>query len=349
MSRSAAFLGVLALLALLAGPAVPATADLTDPAPLCGTSVESTVTQDLPPAVGALRVGTFNVLHGLTEDGDATLEARLPIQIAQLAASGADVIGLQEVGESANHGRVIERLADGMGAATGDTWYWCWFRTEPHAPGVPDTNAGGGDPVSDMFAQFYNSNDSPWYQGAAVLSRYPIIASAAHRLPGEDVPGRLTGECLPEGDPTCVLAVVLEPRAAVWARVQTPTGPVSVVAAHTSGNALQHRDLARWARDRSAADATAFVLCDCNATPDSDAYAALAASGWVDAATIPGGDAGPTADQDIHADYATVQDRIDYVWFRSDSALAPTLAQRFMSSPSEGLWPSDHYGVLTTL
>lgn len=348
MSRSAAFVGALTVMAL-ALPAGSAAADLTDPAPLCGTSTAGTVAEDPPPAVGALRIGTFNVLHGLTEDGDATLEARLPIQIAQLAASGADVIGLQEVSESTNHGRVIERLAEGMGVATGDTWHWCWFRTEPHAPGVPDIGAGGGDPVSDLFAQFYNSNDSPWYEGAAVLSRYPIIASAAHRLPGEDVPGRLAGECIPAADPTCVLAVVLEPRAALWARVQTPAGPVSVVAAHTSGNALQHRDLARWAEDRSAADATAFVLCDCNATPDTDAYAALVASGWVDAATLSGGDAGPTADQDIHADHPTVEDRIDYVWFRSGSAPAPTPAQRFMSSPLNRLWPSDHYGVLTTL
>lgn len=348
MSRSAAFVGALALMAL-ALPAGSATADLTDPAPLCGTSTAGTVGEEPPPAVGALRIGTINVLHGLTEDGDATLEVRLPIQIAQLAASGADVIGLQEVGESTNHGRVIERLAEGMRVATGDTWHWCWFRTEPHAPGVPDTGPGGGDPLSDLFAQFYNSNDSPWYEGAAVLSRYPIIASAAHRLPGEDVPGRLTGECIPAADPTCVLAVALEPRAALWARVQTPSGPVSVVAAHTSGNALQHRDLARWASERSAADAAAFVLCDCNTTPGSSAYDTLVASGWVDAATLPGGDAGPTADQDIHADHPTVQDRIDYVWFRSDSLPAPAPAERFMDEPSDGLWPSDHYGVITAL
>lgn len=340
MSRFARFLVVVAVLSF---PVVSARADLTDPAPLCGTSATGTAS-----TATTLKVGTFNVLHGLTDDGEATLEARLPLQIAQLAASGADVVGLQEVGESTNHRRVIERLADGLAATTGDSWHWCWFRTEPHAPGVPDTADGGGDPASDMFARFYNSHEASWYEGAAVLSRYPIVASAAHRLPGEDVPGRLTGECVPQGDPTCVLDLALEPRAAVWARVQTPAGAVSVVAAHTSGNALQHADLARWARQRSAADNTAYVLCDCNSTPDSDAHATLAARGWIDAATLSGADAGPTADQDLHADHATVQDRIDYVWFRAGSDLAPTTVQRFMNQRSDELWPSDHYGVLAT-
>jgi endonuclease/exonuclease/phosphatase family metal-dependent hydrolase len=276
-------------------------------------------------------------------------QAGSAIQVPQLAASGADVLGLQEVGESPRHGRVIERLAAGLATATSSRWYWCWFRTEPHVAAVPDLRPGGGDPLSDLLAQHYNSHETRWYQGAAVLSRWPIVAAAAHRLPGEDVARRLLRECVPALDPLCVLAVLLEPRAAVWARVATPLGRVSVIATHTSGTARQHADLARWAARRSSGDRSAFILCDCNSLESSTAHTALGDGGWIDTYRRLHGDRGATSDQDITALEPSVTTRIDYVWARAGSTLHAQSSQRFMNTPVAGLWPSDHWGVLTTV
>ncbi|MFA5889772.1 MAG: endonuclease/exonuclease/phosphatase family protein [Actinomycetota bacterium] len=321
-----------------------------EPTPLCdradGGLPAGPVRED---AEYQLRVASFNVLHGLTDEGDQTLERRLEIQVQELADSGVDVVGLQEVSESTNHGRVIQRLSAELARVTEQTWYWCWFRTEPHAPGVPDTRPGGGDPLSDQLAAHYNSHENEWYEGAAVLSRWPILRAAAHRLPGEDVVGRLTGECLPAQDPVCALDLALEPRAAVWAEVSTPRGPLSVVAAHTSGNVDQHADLARWASDRSLRDRSAVIVCDCNAVSSSAAYAALVDRSWLDTYSTLRADEGSTVDQQLTATGPTVTERIDYVWLRGGSALQPVESERFMNAPVDGLWPSDHWGVLTTL
>ncbi|MDX6285032.1 MAG: hypothetical protein QOG53_517 [Frankiales bacterium] len=346
-----AALGVPASSAWSATPGVPS----TSPRPLCGQA--NPKTSGLPTVPDHLTVASFNMLHGLTEAGDKTLEARLSATVDQIAVSGVDIVGLQEVEESTKHGLVIDRLAKGLAAKTNATWYWCWFRTEPHAPGTPDTRHGGGNPVSDRFAAHYNPNEKKWYEGAAVLSWTPIMAAAVHRLPGEDIRGRLKTDCKPPftADPTCVPDLVLEPRAAVWARIATAFGPVSFTSAHTSGNRKQHVDLMQWARAQSAGDKTALVVCDCNSTTESQAQHVIRNAGWYDTALRLQADA-PTADQDITSATSTVSDRIDYVFLRSDSRLQVTASKRFMSTPvhsaatSTGwLWPSDHYGVIDTL
>ena len=90
------------------------------------------------------------MLHGLTSEGDRTLEARLAIDVNELAASHVDVVGIQEAEESTKHGRVIERLANKLSVRTQHAWYWCWFRTEPHLNGTPDTRPGGGSGNRDL-------------------------------------------------------------------------------------------------------------------------------------------------------------------------------------------------------
>jgi endonuclease/exonuclease/phosphatase family metal-dependent hydrolase len=337
-----------------AGPNPTAAAPTTMATPLCGQAKPTVA--GLPRVPDHITVATFNMLHGLTTRGDSTLEARLKITIDQIARSGVDIVGLQEVEESAKHGLVIDRVAKGLAAKTNTTWYWCWFRTEPHWPGAPDTYPGGGDPLSDQLAKHYNQNETKWYEGAAVLSWLPITAAAVHRLPGEDFRDRLTGDCKPPfNDPTCIIDLFLEPRAAVWARVWTAFGPVSFTSAHTSGNVKQHADLMHWARLQSAHDSTAFVACDCNSTPSSPAQAEIRRRGWVDTALSLHQDK-PTADQDIGATKPTVTTRIDYVFIRADSAWKVASSRRFMNTSAASttqqsgrLWPSDHYGVIDTI
>ena len=335
-------------------PTVPQTLQ-----PLCGQAKPARPARPTTPIIdGKLTIGQFNVLHGLTDEGDRTLEARTRIQIAKLAASNADVLGLEEVSETSKHGRVITKLATGLAQTTHHTWWWCWMRTEPHFPEAPDTTPGGGDPLSDLLAEHYNSPETKWYEGAAILSRWPITASAAHRLPGEDIAGRLQSDCRPPftDDPTCTLDLFLEPRAALWTRVSTPYGPISVTVAHTSGNADQHADLVQWARARSAKDATALLVCDCNSLEQSDAQAAIRNAGWTDTYRTLHSHGGATADQQIGAAGPTVSDRIDYAFLRTGSAMALRSSVRFMNHPvrssvekSGWLWPSDHWGVLDTI
>jgi endonuclease/exonuclease/phosphatase family metal-dependent hydrolase len=339
---------------LVVPAAAVARAAINSPTPLCGAAHPAQPSTAAVPT--SIRVATFNVLHGLTEAGDRTLEARLRIEVDQLAASGADIVGLQEVEESTKHGRVITRLANGLASKTHASWYWCWFRTEPHWPGAPDTYPGGGDRLSDLLAQHYNANEDKWYEGAAVLSRWPITASAVRRLPGENLRDHLTGDCKPPfEDPTCLIALLLEPRAAVWARIASPRGAISVTSAHTSGNVRQHADLMHWARQQSAGDDTALVVCDCNSTPDSAAQEEIRRRDWIDTAKRLNRDK-PTSDQDITSIGPTVTDRIDYVFLRGGSALRLTGSRPFMnvpvvstSEPTGRLWPSDHYGVIDTL
>jgi endonuclease/exonuclease/phosphatase family metal-dependent hydrolase len=193
-----------------------------------------------------------------------------------------------------------------------------------------------------------------------VLSRWPIVASAVHRLPGENPVSRLATDCRPPnfgGDPTCLIDIVLEPRAAVWTRIRTAVGTVSFTSAHTSGNWLQSNDLARWARSRSARDPSAYLVCDCNSVPGSPAHQVMSPLGWVDSwRLLHFGSAGYTTDQDIGATGPTVDARIDYVFVRSDSRLRPLTSDRFMDKPQPStlepsglLWPSDHWGVIDTV
>jgi endonuclease/exonuclease/phosphatase family metal-dependent hydrolase len=339
-------------------PATPAAAVPASPlpaSPLCGKAAP--VHPAAPAANGSLRIAQFNVLHGLTTPGDHTLAARTQLQVRELAAANVDIVGLEEVSETGHHGRVIATIAGGMARRTHETWWWCWFRTEPHAPGAPDTRTGGGDPLSDQLAAHYNSNDTPWYEGAAILSRWPIVASAVHRLPGEDPAQRLQTDCAPPfTDPTCPVDIVLEPRAALWTRIATPYDDVSVTVAHTSGNVDQHKFLATWALAQSRKAASAFLVCDCNSVPTDPAQAALRSGGWRDTYRALHPTGGGTADQQIDASHPTVSNRIDYVFRRPGSYLDLRTSVRFMNTPERStveqsgwLWPSDHWGVLDTV
>jgi endonuclease/exonuclease/phosphatase family metal-dependent hydrolase len=351
--RSGVLIAVLTT--LVTGAGVAAARPVTLATPVCGATkvATSSGTSTAP------RVASYNMLHGLTADGDRTLEARLAIDVDELAASHVDVVGIQEAEESTKHGRVIARLASKLAARTNQSWYWCWFRTEPHLNGTPDTRPGGGSRFSDLLAAHYNSNESKWYEGAAVLSRWPIVASAVHRLPGEDPVQRVVGDCHPptfSGDPTCTLDIVLEPRAALWTRISTPFGPLSFTSTHTSGNWEQSRDLVRWAGQKSSHDRSAFLVCDCNSVERSRAQQAIRAHGWVDTYRQFHATGGATSDQDLGATGPTTTQRIDYVFVRARSALRPVAVTQFMNAPEPStvepsglLWPSDHWGVVATL
>ena len=125
-------LAVAVLVGVAVWPSAAAPGPL-DGTPLCGEAGEGVAIDD-----GELRVATFNVLHSETDEGDASLGARLPLLAGAIAGSGADVVGLQEVTRNEPHGVVAQRLAGLVAERTGEPWSWCWSRSNPHVPGTPD-------------------------------------------------------------------------------------------------------------------------------------------------------------------------------------------------------------------
>lgn len=303
-----------------------------------------------PPPPPSVRIATVNLLHGLDDLSERTLEQRLSTQAIQLANAGVDVIGAQEVSRTTRHGVIVNRLALGLAGRTGDVWYWCFFATNPYFPGEPETRAGGGGPLSDQLARHARQGEDKFEEGVAIISRYPLVAAAARRLPAE------TPDTLPDcRSADCATTSVFQSRGAIWARARTNVGDVDVFSAHTSGLSRQHADLTGFVSEKSPAGRTAVVTCDCNATIGEELEPLRA--GYADTYRVVNPRiSGDTSHQRIDAPSSTVQVRIDYVWLRNRSAHRAAASTLILDQPissaltsSRALWPSDHYGVMTTL
>ena len=302
-----------------------------------------------PPPPPSVRIASVNLLHGLEDLPERSLEHRLSMQAIQLTNAGVDVIAAQEVSRTNNHGVIANRLAAGMAGRSGQLWYWCFFATNPHFPGEPETRDGGGGPLSDQLAANARSGEAKFEEGVAIISRYPILASQARRLPAE------VTETAPDcTDPDCALTSAFQSRGALWGRVRTNVGEIDVVSAHTSGLESQHADLTGFVAEKSAAGRTAVVGCDCNATIGEE-LDPLRAS-YIDTfRAINPTAAGFTSHQRIDSSVPTVSQRIDYVWLRNRSAHRVVDSSVFLNQPfssavtsSRTLWPSDHFGVVSS-
>lgn len=185
--------------------------------------------------------------------------------------------------------------------------------------------------------------------GNAILSRWPITESAVTRLPMAD------------GGPG--------PRSVVRVGLDAPHGPASVHCTHLAyrfdESALRHRQLAEACR-LVAADrgdpATDFppILCgDLNAVPDSDEIRALTGEApphepglaFTDAWATVGNGPGHTWDaRNPHLGATTwPRRRLDYVmvgWPRPKPFGNPLRARLFGARSHDGVWPSDHLGVV---
>ena len=373
-----------AILAIVAG-LVPgrSSALIAIAGPLCGTAAGGTS----PAPTTTLRVATFNVLHGLAETPDypthSTFDARLELQAQEIASEALDVVGVQEasvteapVGHAPGHH--VGRLAVRLEEITDQTWYWCWHLSNPHFPVEPDIAPGGGGPVSDFMASMASGNYGSFKEGSGVLSRYPIIASEARRLPL-----RLPLEyvlCPPAEIPTCNLTTIFDHRIAVWARVDTPGGVTDIVTTHFAHHLTPLSEASKFTHAAAVLafseqmtlqhgePARRFITCDCNLTTDQQppGIGLITNAGWTDtyalahpdSACAPGQDtSGCTSDQDIVTETpeATTTGRIDYVFARAGScALDVTGSERIADTPAlqdDGtyLWPSDHLAVATDI
>lgn len=272
----------------------------------------------------ALRVVTLN-FWGI----EPPLDRRLALAERQLRALAPDAIGMQEVRPldgkqgptTADH--LAERL--GLHVAHGVSLRW---EKDQLRPGMDEGQ-----------------------EGLAILSRHPILE---HRVLQ-----------LPEARPT-------EARILLSARLHTPAGPIWFHTTHLhyrldDGVARERQvealDAEIRALGREATDPPQVLCGDFNATPDSDEMRFLRgltplggrsvyfADAW--AATA---EPGPGWTYDRRNVYALrsrePSRRIDYVYVRGpDRSLRgePLSARVVLDQPTDGVWPSDHFGVLAEI
>ena len=179
-----------------------------------------------------MRVATFNLLSGRgVPDGAVRTE---DLRTAAVALD-ADVLGLQEVDRSQERSGGTDQtacVAEALGAR--------WWRFAPALEGTPGaawspSSTDDGEQVS-----------GPSY-GVGLASRLPVLSWGVRRFGPAPiglpllVPGRRGLTTVPD-----------EPRVALAAVVEGPTGPFTVVTAHLSfvpgWNVRQLRAVSRWAR-----------------------------------------------------------------------------------------------------
>jgi endonuclease/exonuclease/phosphatase family metal-dependent hydrolase len=357
-----AFLGAVAVLSVGVLPlAWPARAEPlpTDGQPECGT--EGSVPADVP--ASKLRIATFNVLHTQDDVGEQTLETRVPLLVQALADARIDVAGLQEVAKTTNHGSVAQRIAQGLAATTGVRWHWCWFQSNPHFPGEPDLQpGGGGGPLTELMATQARAGEARFAEGVAVISRLPITSSSVRRMPPRTYEAPF---CVPPDPLACNAAAAFDARTVLHARVAGPQGPLDLYTTHVAHGLtplsdttkLLYANLAlRYVDETAGADSTPDLLVgDFNSLEGSAVHNAVTAAGYLDTfrAANPD-DPGLTGGQDPVAAESTVDGRIDYVFARPGGCgLAVKSSEVIGDAPAQvdggWVWPSDHYGVVSEL
>ncbi len=349
---------------LVSGIAVPALADHTpidetpdynvvDGTPICGLAERT----GMPPAFSGtdLEVGTYNILHSQSEDDDADVTDRFGQIIDAMDAVDADVWGLQEVTNDAEHGNQAAKIAHELANRTGVSWQWCWSWSNPHFPGEPDVLDGGGGPLSELTAQFSKLPEgdlSGFKEGLAVVSRYRIDTHEAkfRRLQPR---AHEALACPPTANPIdCQFPSVFDHRQVLHAPVvATGIGRVDVFNTHLAHGLTDHSGDVKYQQIEKAVDTTdeweakgdgfpTYFTGDFNTdataadTPDPhddfDRYQLLVDAGFVD--TYAGPECGSQTDttvgctssvdvltQDPFQDPSRLDSRIDFVWARGDA------------------------------
>ncbi len=181
-------------------------------------------------SVGAVRLATFNLLHGQSLAHGGVHESELRAAVAEL---DADIVGLQEVDRGQARSGLVDQaavVASELGAAD--------WRFVPAVDGTP------GESWTTSTADDGAKSEGPAY-GVALVSRLPVRSWAVRRFNAAPVsmPLMVAGSkgLTPVDD---------EPRVGVAAVIDAPSGVFTVVNAHLSfvpgWNAAQLRALTRW-------------------------------------------------------------------------------------------------------
>ncbi len=187
-----------------------------------------------------LRVGTFNILHGMRVLGGAQEGDREALQDA-VAALDVDVLGLQEVDAAQPRSAFADQTADVAKALGADDW-----RFVPTVVGTPGHEAQFRPSTQeDVAAAWSGAREQPLY-GVSLVSRIPV-RRWDHLLM---TPSSMAMPLLVPGNPRPrLLRVPDEPRAAVVAVLDLPT-PITVCTLHLSfvpfTNTRQLREVRDW-------------------------------------------------------------------------------------------------------
>ena len=270
-----------------------------------------------------LRVITYNLLHdgptsGFFNNG-TYLEERLDMVVREFKQLDADIIALQEASESRRHGNVPDRIAQALGF---------------HIVYAPATDRIFHVPFLDKAIVGIMG----FKEGAAILSRYPIVASHVYDLP----------RCRSR----------FEPRILVKAEIESPWGPVRVFSTHTArGDECQMERVGDIVRNDHDAGPS-ILMGDFNTVETSKVLTILRdEAGFVDAfrAGNPN-DPGPTVWQRIEAPEPTASRRVDFIFLApGEMSMAVLRSSRIVLdrpgrlADGRTLWPSDHYGVFAEL
>jgi endonuclease/exonuclease/phosphatase family metal-dependent hydrolase len=244
---------------------------------------------------------------------------------AQLAATAADIICLQEVWATET-GNLAGDLAQRL------TMHWTHARLEK----------------SKLWQARLSGTTATI--GNAILSRWPIKDTAVLQLPAGDMPS--------EGR-TAISARIAAP----GCTIPVFTTQFNSQPAHSAIRVEQTRALALFISERRGDGFPAVVTGDLNAEPDSDEVRLLC--GHKTAPAVPGlvlvdswryaenGDVGWTWDRANPHVLATHEPsaRIDYILVGLPARVGGQVqsARRIGHQPVTGTWPSDHAGVVADL
>jgi endonuclease/exonuclease/phosphatase family metal-dependent hydrolase len=274
-----------------------------------------------------LRIATWNLWWRF-----GPWEARQPLIAAELDRIDADVVCLQEVWAETDRPNppAPEVVVDGPGDAV---------RSQAAA-----LAAGAGYPHHRMSWRY--AHDGLAF-GNAILSRWPLAATDAFPLPGLDQ--------------------YEEHRTALRVEVATPAGLVPVATTHLNFlwdqshvRQAQVEAVCQWLAAAGHRDLPTILTGDLNADPSSDEIRMLTGRrrvpapglGFFDAWEVVGDGAGHTwTRENVHAAALTAEPdrRIDYVLlgYPWQAPRGTALhAERFGTATTDGLHPSDHFGVL---
>jgi endonuclease/exonuclease/phosphatase family metal-dependent hydrolase len=285
---------------------------------ICGILVLAATT-----SAGAepVRVVTFNLFHGGPLSGlagDAGLDDRLAMVVAELRRIRPDIIALQEASRSSRRGDVALRLARELGY---------------HLAHASTTERVFGRSILSRLAPALID----FSEGPAVLSRWPIVSGDVVEL----------ARC---GRP-------LDTRVILRVDVDAPGGRLRVYSTHTSGHPCQLRHIERVARE-GRTGLPSILMGDFNASEHVPALASMRRhASFVDAFRAANPDEpGFTDLQRPRAATATVSQRYDYVFVVPGARTAGSVLESrvVLNAPrryADGslLWPSDHYCVLAVL
>jgi endonuclease/exonuclease/phosphatase family metal-dependent hydrolase len=190
-----------------------------------------------------LRVGSFNLLHGMRVLGGAQ-EQDVAALRESVASLGVDVLGMQEVDAAQPRSGRVDQTALAAEVLGADHW-----RFVPTVVGTPGPGASFRPSTdADVEAAWRGEHAGPLY-GVGLVTRLPVREWRYLLME----PARLTMPLLVPGNPRPrVLRVPDEPRAAVAAVLNLPT-PVTVCTVHLSfvplTNTRQLRHVKDWLQD----------------------------------------------------------------------------------------------------